>query len=78
MLETIQQIGAFLAEYGPKILLALLGLIAALEGITALTPTEKDDLFVQRLGKFLRKIADAIGIPNRKQGGGTHPPLDGK
>ena len=74
MLETFKTIFEFLAQNAVVIIGALLGLVAALEVITSLTPTEKDDLFVQRIGNFIRKIAGLLKIPNRKEGGGTHPP----
>jgi len=37
------------------------------EAIVRLTPTEKDDGAVERVGKVLRKIADFLKIPNVKK-----------
>ena len=41
--------------------------IAVAEVITRLTPTEKDDAFVQRLGAGIKKVLDAIKLPNVKK-----------
>lgn len=47
---------------------ALVGLlIALLEGITRLTPSERDNSVIN----FLKYLIDAI-IPNRREGGGVH------
>lgn len=39
-------------------------LLAVAEMITRLTPTKKDDGFVQRIGAALKKVFDILGIPN--------------
>lgn len=46
---------------------ALLGLVAIIEIIVGLTPTERDNAWF----KWLRDIIYSI-VPNKKKGGGTH------
>lgn len=43
----------------------LLGLVAIGETITRLTPTKADDGFVERIGGFIKKALDALGLPNK-------------
>lgn len=54
--ENIAQIGA--------IILAIVGVA---EMIVRLTPTEKDDGFVQRVGSVIKFVLDALRIPNIKK-----------
>jgi len=44
--------------------LALGAGIAIAEAITRLTPTKKDDGFVQRLGELIKLVLDSISTPN--------------
>lgn len=46
----------------------LLGLVAVAEVITRLTPTKSDDGFVERVGHFIKKALDALGLPNKIKG----------
>ncbi len=47
-----------------NVLIALAGLVAVGEVITRLTPTKKDDGFVERIGKVLKTIMEFLKIPN--------------
>lgn len=57
----------------------LIGMIMAgltlAEFVVRLTPTQKDDGAVERVGKFIRNIFDALKVPNKKVEGGEHPPV---
>lgn len=46
---------------------AILGLVAVAEVIVRLTPTQKDDGAVERIGSFIKKVADFLKIPNVKK-----------
>lgn len=54
----------------------LTGLYAALEVIVRLTPTTKDDTILERVGQYVGKLMDVIGIPNNKADGGVHAPIN--
>lgn len=43
----------------------VLGLIVVAEHVVRLTATEKDDGAVQRIGGIIKKIFDALKVPNR-------------
>ena len=49
-----------------KMAAALLALIALAEAIVRLTPTEKDDGAVERVGAIIRKLLDVLKVPNKK------------
>jgi len=49
------------------ILEAAMALVVAAEVITRLTPTKKDDGFVERIGGIIRKTMDLLKIPNIKK-----------
>lgn len=51
---------------GDLILGGLFGLYAFAEMVTRLTPTQKDDAFLERIGKGAKKFMDVLGIPNRR------------
>ena len=61
------QIITWLKDNYVQMLLALSALIAALELIARLTPTEKDDAFMERVGAIIRKVMDFLKIPNVKK-----------
>jgi len=44
--------------------LALGAGIAIAEAVTRLTPTKKDDGFVQRLGELIKLVLDSLSLPN--------------
>jgi len=47
--------------------LVVAGLVGVAEIIVRLTPTQKDDGAVERIGYYLRKIMDFLKIPNSKK-----------
>ena len=59
-------------EFLPNWAMIALGLIVVamplLELIVMVTPSEKDN----KVLAFVQKMLKAIGVPNRKKGGGTH------
>ena len=71
---------AYLTTHGPAIITLLLTFVAFAEAVVRLTPTEKDDGAVERIGKVVRKIIDALDkvFPNLKKGGGKHDTLQKK
>ncbi len=44
-----------------------LALLAIAEVVVRLTPTKDDDAFIERLGKLIKAILDAIKLPNNKK-----------
>jgi len=55
----------------PPILISIYGVLGM---IFRLTPTERDDDVLERVGKIGRRIFDILGVPNKKAGGGAHEP----
>ena len=55
---------AWLKDHWLEIAALSSALVGIAEMITRLTPTKKDDGFVQRIGAALKKILDLIGVPN--------------
>lgn len=45
----------------------ILGLLAVVEFIVRLTPTEKDNGAVERIGAIIRKVLDVLKVPNAKK-----------
>lgn len=41
-----------------------MGMLAVAELIVRMTPTKKDDGFVQRIGNVIKKALDIVKIPN--------------
>jgi hypothetical protein len=72
-MEQIKALVEWFIVNGPIVAGAVLGLLTVAETITRLTPTQKDDTAVERVGKVIRKFFDMLGIPNRKVGGEAHP-----
>lgn len=62
----VMQAYAFLQTNGAAIMGALFALWGLLEVIVRLTPTKKDDTALERVGKVLKALLDAFGIPNRR------------
>lgn len=54
---------------------AIMALLACAEFVVRLTPTQKDDGAVERVGKFIRNTFDILKVPNKKVEGGEHPPV---
>lgn len=71
---------AYLTTHGPILVSAVLAFLTLAEAIVRLTPTEKDDGAVERLGKRIRQVLDMLDkvFPNLKKGGGKHPTLEEK
>lgn len=75
-MEKVQELIAWWNLNGGAIAAIILGLIPIAEAIVRMTPTQKDDGAVERLGKRIRRVFDFLGIPkNRASGGGAHPDL---
>ncbi len=50
-----------------EILAAAWAVVLAGEAIVRLTPTKKDDGFVQRVGEWIKKAMDWAKVPNTKK-----------
>ena len=74
-METIRGIFNYLMTHGPAVAGILLTVVGVAEAVVRLTPTEKDDTAVERVGKWIRKGIDYASkfVPNKKKGGGEHP-----
>lgn len=48
------------------------GILGVATVVVRLTPTEKDDNLVHRIGDLVDKVLDFLHIPNNKAGGGQH------
>lgn len=57
----------FVKENYIQMIQALLAVVFSIELITRITPTKKDDSFIERVGSVIRKIADFLKIPNVKK-----------
>lgn len=54
----------FVSENYVNILLALAAIVAAAEAVVRVTPTEKDDGAIERVGKAIKFVMNALKIPN--------------
>lgn len=72
MLEKIKLIIEFIQIQGPILASAILAILGAGEAVVRITPTKRDDTFVERVGTQIRRFFDLIGFPNYKSGGGNH------
>lgn len=72
MLEKIKALVEFVQIQGPILVAAIMAILTAAEAIVRLTPTKTDDTAVERVGTMIRKMFDALGVPNVKKGGGEH------
>lgn len=77
-MEQIQSILAWWNANGGIIAAILLGILPVAEMVVRLTPTQKDDTAVQRVGYWVRWFFDKVKVPNLKSGGGSHPTIDEK
>lgn len=57
----------WIIENWDMIVEAIVALLAFAKIVANLTPTEKDNNFLGKVGKAIDKV-----IPNKKKGGGTH------
>jgi len=75
-MNMIKEIIAYLMANGPALAAIVLTILSVAEMIVRMTPTQKDDGAVERVGKFIRKAFDYLGIPkNKAASGGVHPDL---
>lgn len=70
-MDWIMSAWEYLRHNWEGILIAGGALLAAAETITRLTPTEKDDGFVKRLGEIYAKLFDILRVPNLKKKDGS-------
>lgn len=63
-MEILTEIWAYSKANWYGILIAGGSVITALEFITRLTPTKKDDGFVMRMGKGYKRLLDFLKVPN--------------
>lgn len=63
---SVLQLVATLQANKEMILGLLFALWGLLELIVRLTPTKTDDTALERVGKVLKSLMDALGIPNRR------------
>ncbi len=75
-MEQLQALLAWWQANGGAIAGILLGILPVAELIVRLTPTQKDDTAVQRVGYWVRWFFDKIKVPNLKSGGGEHPAVE--
>ena len=76
----ITEVIAYLSTHYLAIIGFVLAAVAFAEAAVRLTPTQKDDGAVERIGKRIRKVIDMLDkiFPNKKAGGGSHPTLKEK
>lgn len=75
-MQTILAIWAWIQANKVAVGGILTGIYGVAEVVVRLTPTTKDDTILERVGQYVGKLMDVIGIPNNKDGGGVHPPID--
>jgi len=76
-MDIVREFIAYFTFHGPALVGVVLMAVAFAESVVRITPTKKDDGFVERVGKWIRSALDTLGsiFPNLKKGGGSHPPL---
>lgn len=57
---------AWVMAHLSELAMVLLALLSVAELVTRLTPTKKDDGFVERVGGIIRRMLDFLKIPNTK------------
>lgn len=72
----ITELIAYVSTHGVTMVALVLALLTVAELVVRLTPTEKDDGAVERIGKKIHKVIDLLEkvFPNIKKGGGKHAP----
>lgn len=58
---------AWLMENYGDLAALLLALLGVGEIVVRLTPTQKDDGMMERIGSFVRKVLDLLKMPNLKK-----------
>lgn len=66
-MEFLKGLIEFFVSNKENIAVALLSIVGVAEVIVRLTPTEKDDGAVQRVGEVIKKILDFLKLPNVKK-----------
>ena len=66
-MEFLKGLIEFFVSNKENIAIALLSIVGVAEVIVRLTPTEKDDGAVQRVGEVIKKILDFLKLPNVKK-----------
>ena len=69
-MNLIKEIYAYMVGNWEGILISMALLLAFLESVVRLTPTEKDDGAVKRLGELMQKLFDLAKVPNLKKKAG--------
>lgn len=77
-MEQLKLLVNYFIVNGPALAATILALLTAAEMVVRLTPTQKDDTAVERIGKFIRRLFDLLKVPNVKAGGGVHPSIEKK
>lgn len=72
-MEQLKLIVNYFIANGPALAATVLAILSAAEMVVRLTPTQKDDTAIERIGSFIRRMFDLLGVPNVKAGGGVHP-----
>ena len=63
LIELIRSAVSNVDDWGALILAVLI----VAEAVVRLTPTKEDDAFVERVGKWVRRVLDFLRIPNVKK-----------
>lgn len=66
-MEFLKGLVDFFMTNKENIAVVMLSLIGVAEVIVRLTPTEKDDGAVQRIGEVIKKVLDFLKLPNVKK-----------
>lgn len=69
-MDLIKEIYAYIVGNWEGILISWVILLGFAESVVRLTPTEKDDGFVKRLGDQTQKVFDFLKVPNLKKKAG--------
>lgn len=67
----MMELVAYIKTHGPAMVTLTYVLLLAGDLIVSLTPTKKDDLFMEMVAKFHRKVLSFTGLPNVKREGGS-------
>lgn len=55
-MEMVSELWSWLVLNWPQLLMVIGSILGTLEVITKMTPTEKDDSFVEKMGKYWSKL----------------------
>lgn len=65
---------AWIMEHYDDVGLVLAALVGVAELVVRLTPTQKDDGAVQRIGSIVKKVLDFLKVPNNLKDKPLEPP----